>query len=43
MHFSAERSGMTLDSNLIGLAKAVENVENLLKGKPTHVVAGPKK
>ena len=35
--------GMTPDSNLIGLAMAVENVENYLKGKPTHVVAGPGK
>ena len=35
--------GMTPDSNLIGLAMAVDNIENLLKGKPTHVVAGPGK
>jgi D-3-phosphoglycerate dehydrogenase len=35
--------GMTPDSNLIGLAMAVENIENFLKGKPTHVVAGPGK
>jgi D-3-phosphoglycerate dehydrogenase len=32
--------GMTPDSNLIGLAMAVENIENYLKGTPTHVVAG---
>jgi D-3-phosphoglycerate dehydrogenase len=35
--------GMTPDSNLIGLAMAVENIENYLKGKPTHVVVGPGK
>jgi phosphoglycerate dehydrogenase-like enzyme len=35
--------GMTPDSNLIGLAMAVENIENFLKGKPTHVVVGPGK
>lgn len=35
-------SGMTPESNLIGLAMAVENIEKFLKGKPTHVVAGPK-
>jgi D-3-phosphoglycerate dehydrogenase len=35
--------GMTPDSNLIGLAMAVENIENFLKGTPTHVVAGPKR
>jgi len=35
--------GMTLDSNLIGLAMAVENIENYLKESPTHVVAGPKR
>jgi len=33
-------AGMTPDSNLIGLDMAVENIENFLKGKPTHVVAG---
>ena len=33
--------GMTPESNLIGLAMAAENVDNFLKGKPTHVVAGP--
>ncbi|RPI11421.1 MAG: glycerate dehydrogenase [Zetaproteobacteria bacterium] len=32
-------AGMTPDSNLIGLDMAVENIENFLKGKPTHVVA----
>jgi len=31
------------DSNLIGLAMAVENIEHYLKGSPTHVVAGLKK
>jgi len=31
------------DSNLIGLDMAAENIENFLKGKPTHVVAGPGK
>lgn len=36
-------AGMTPDSNLIGLDMAVENIENFLKGKPTHVVAGPGK
>ena len=41
MHFSVERSGMRPDSNLIGLAMAVENIESFLKGTPTHVVAGP--
>jgi phosphoglycerate dehydrogenase-like enzyme len=35
--------GMTPDSNLIGLAMAVENIENFLKGTPTHVVVGPGK
>jgi D-3-phosphoglycerate dehydrogenase len=35
--------GMTPDSNLIGLAMAVDNIESFLKGTPTHVVAGPKK
>jgi phosphoglycerate dehydrogenase-like enzyme len=35
--------GMTPDSNLIGLAMAAENIENFLKGTPTHVVAGPKR
>ena len=35
--------GMTPDSNLIGLAMAVENIENFLKGKATNVVAGPGK
>ena len=35
--------GMTPDSNLIGLAMAVENIENYLKNQPTHVVAGPGK
>jgi D-3-phosphoglycerate dehydrogenase len=35
--------GMTPDSNLIGLAMAVENIENFLKGAPTHVVVGPGK
>ncbi len=35
--------GMTPESNLIGLAMAVENIEDYLKGKPTHVVAGPGK
>ncbi|OGB95542.1 MAG: hypothetical protein A2Z31_04680 [candidate division NC10 bacterium RBG_16_65_8] len=34
-------AGMTPDSNLIGLDMAAENIENFLKGKPTHVVAGP--
>ena len=34
--------GMTPDSNLIGLAMAVDNIENFLKGTPTHVVASPK-
>jgi len=34
--------GMTPDSNLIGLAMAVDNIESFLKGTPTHVVAGPK-
>jgi phosphoglycerate dehydrogenase-like enzyme len=34
-------AGMTPDSNLIGLAMAAENIENFLKGRPTHVVAGP--
>ncbi len=29
--------------NLIGLATAVENIENYPKGKPIHVVAGSKK
>ena len=32
-------AGMTPDSNLIGLAMAVGNIENLLKDPPTHVVA----
>jgi len=35
-------AGMTPDSNLIGLAMAVENIELFLKGTPRHVVAGPK-
>ena len=35
--------GMTPDSNLIGLAMAVENIENFLRGKATNVVAGPGK
>jgi phosphoglycerate dehydrogenase-like enzyme len=35
--------GMTPDSNLIGLAMAVEDIENFLKGSPIHVVAGPGK
>ena len=35
--------GMTPDSNLIGLDMAVQNIENFLQGKPTHVVAGPRK
>lgn len=35
--------GMTPDSNLIGLAMAAENIENYLRGTPTHVVAGPGK
>ena len=35
--------GMTPESNLIGLAMAVENIENYLKNQPTHVVAGPGK
>jgi D-3-phosphoglycerate dehydrogenase len=34
--------GMTPDSNLIGLAMAVDNIENFLKGTPSHVAAGPK-
>jgi phosphoglycerate dehydrogenase-like enzyme len=34
--------GMTPESNLIGLAMAVENVENFMKGTPTHVIVGPK-
>ncbi len=33
---------MTPDSTLTGLAMAAENIENFLKGAPTHVVAGPK-
>jgi phosphoglycerate dehydrogenase-like enzyme len=36
-------AGMTPDSNLIGLDMAAANIENFLKGKPTHVVAGPGK
>jgi len=32
---------MTPDSNLIGLTIAAENIENFLKGTPTHVVVGP--
>ena len=35
--------GMTPDSNLIGLAMAVENIENYLKGAPTQMVVGPGK
>jgi phosphoglycerate dehydrogenase-like enzyme len=35
--------GMTSDSNLLGLAMAVENIESFLKGTPTHVVVGPGK
>ena len=35
--------GMTPDSNLIGLDMAVQNIENYLRGTPTHVVAGPGK
>jgi phosphoglycerate dehydrogenase-like enzyme len=34
--------GMTPEANLIGLAMAVENIENCMKGTPTHVVVGPK-
>ena len=34
MHFSVGRSGVTPDSNLIGLAMAVENIENFLKRTP---------
>ena len=32
-------AGMTPEVIQIGLAMAVENIENFLKGKPTHVVA----
>ena len=35
-------AGMTPEVIQNGLAMAVENVENFLKGTPTHVVAGPK-
>lgn len=34
-------AGMTPEVIQIGLAMAVENIENFLKGKPTHVVARP--
>jgi len=30
------------DSNLICLAMAAENIENFLKGTPTHVIGGQK-
>jgi hypothetical protein len=33
---------MTPHSNLIGLTMAAENIESCLKGRPTHVFAGPK-
>ncbi len=35
-------AGMTPEVIQIGLAMAVENIENFLQGAPTHVVAGPK-
>ena len=41
--FTPHCGGMTPESNLIGLAMAVENIEHFLKGTPTHVVAGPGK
>jgi D-3-phosphoglycerate dehydrogenase len=35
-------AGMTPEANLTGLAMAVENIENFLKGDPTHVVKAAK-
>jgi D-3-phosphoglycerate dehydrogenase len=35
-------AGMTPEVIQIGLTMAVENIENFLRGKPTHVVAPPK-
>jgi hypothetical protein len=38
---TSDWAGMTPDPNLIGLVMAAENIENFLKGTPTHVVVGP--
>ncbi len=36
-------AGMTPEVIQTGLAMAVENIENFLKGTPTHVVGGPER
>jgi D-3-phosphoglycerate dehydrogenase len=38
---SPHAAGMTPEVIQTGLAMAVENIENFLKGAPTYVVAGP--
>ena len=40
---SPHAAGMTPEVITTGLAMAVDNIENFLKGTPTHVVAGPRR